>query len=88
METLIQRNFTKSLAKINDPVLSACVVKSLANVAVANSLSDIQNIKKLSGYKTAYRIKCGAYRIGIVFTGNILCFEEVAHRKDIYQRFP
>lgn len=49
---------------------------------------DLQNVKKLEGYTTYYRIRVGEYRIGIeVLEGQVIfvCF---LNRKDIYRYFP
>jgi len=54
----------------------------------ASSLQDIPKIKKLAGFKTAFRIRTGSYRIGILYENNIIYFVAFAHRKDIYKQFP
>ena len=51
-------------------------------------LSEIHNLKKLQGYQLYYRIKVGDYRIGLKFENQLLTFERVLHRKDIYNLFP
>ena len=48
----------------------------------------IVNLKKLKGFKTAYRIRIGDYRIGVFIDGDIVEFARVVHRKDIYRLFP
>jgi mRNA-degrading endonuclease RelE of RelBE toxin-antitoxin system len=53
-----------------------------------SSFAEITNIKKLQGYDNAYRIRIGDYRLGIIFDGEILIFERVLHRKEIYRYFP
>ena len=51
-------------------------------------MRDIKNFKKLKGYKNAYRIKIGDYRIGVFIENKIVEFARVVHRKDIYRVFP
>lgn len=51
-------------------------------------MSDISQIKKLTGFKTFYRIKTGSYRIGVEIANNSVIFITFDHRKDIYKRFP
>ena len=55
---------------------------------LAKRISEISNTKKLSGHKSAYRIRIGDYRIGIFITNNIVEFARIVHRKDIYDVFP
>jgi mRNA interferase RelE/StbE len=57
-------------------------------VIAANTVSDIVNIKKLSGFKYHYRIRIGNYRVGIVIKNNEVIFERFLHRKDIYKYYP
>jgi mRNA interferase RelE/StbE len=52
------------------------------------ALKDIINLKKLSGYKSAFRIRIGDYRIGVIIENDTVIFVAFAHRKDIYHRFP
>lgn len=43
---------------------------------------------KLEGYKIAYRIKLGDYRIGVFIEDETIEFVRFVHRKDIYKKFP
>jgi len=52
------------------------------------SLLHINNIKKIRGYKTYYRIRIGNYRIGLKDEGDVVVLMRVMHRKDIYRFFP
>ena len=53
-----------------------------------NTLYSINDLKKLKGYKTAYRIKMGDYRIGFIFEQNTIKLSRVLNRKEIYRYFP
>jgi len=46
------------------------------------------NLKKLKGFKTAYRIRVGDYRIGLFISNDTVEFARVVHQKDIYKVFP
>jgi mRNA interferase RelE/StbE len=88
MKTLYEKSFGRDLKKVKDKRLLKQVQKMIAQVESANSLSDLQNVKKLEGYTTYYRIRVGEYRIGIeVLEGQVIfvCF---LNRKDIYRYFP
>jgi mRNA interferase RelE/StbE len=47
-------------------------------------------IERLKGYPDKYKIRIGEYRIGITIdkTNNVIVCQRIAHRKDIYRRFP
>ncbi len=80
--------FDKQLEKISDGTLRTKVSKVVSEVMEANSLAEIKNLKKMKGFRTAYRIKVGDYRIGFIFEDNTVFFAAIANRKDIYRRFP
>lgn len=70
------------------PGISSEISKVLAQVKSADTLEEIPKLKKLTGHKTAYRIRIGEYRIGFYLENNTLVFSRVLHRKDIYKKFP
>lgn len=83
------RSFVRSLAKISNPALFRRIERIIKQVDAAASLTEIPQVKKLSGYRNYHRIKLGDYRIGIELIGkNKIRFILVAHRKDIYRFFP
>jgi len=63
----------------------AIIIEELHNVS---SLSEISNCKKLTGFKNAFRIRSGNYRIGFVVIDNKIELVRVLSRKDIYRYFP
>ena len=81
-------SFEKDLIKIGDSSVFEKTKVAIEAIKLATKLSDIQNLKKIKGHKTAYRIKIGDYRIGFYFTKNELEFCRILHRKDIYKFFP
>lgn len=80
--------FNKDLTKIDDDRVKTSVLKIIEHLELANNLSEIQNLKKLKGHKSAFRIKLGDYRIGIFIEGNVVEMARIVHRKDIYKIFP
>ena len=88
MKTEFLRKFSKDLDKIDSQQVLGVIAEVIERVEQAKSLSEIQNLKKLVGYKNAYRIRVGDYRIGIFMEGDIVEFARVVHRKDIYDVFP
>ena len=68
--------------------VKSSVIKTIELVESAKNLSEIPNLKKLKGHKSAFRIKVGDYRIGIFVEGKTVEMARVVHRKDIYKVFP
>lgn len=87
MKIEIRSSFTKASKK-----LPANIQKEIGNIIDeienAKTLRGISNCKKLTGYKTAYRIKIETYRIGFFFEKDVIELTTVLHRKDIYRYFP
>ena len=88
MQVEFLSQFNKDLNRIRFTNTKQAVQRVILKVEAAQSLSEIPNIKKLSGHKSAYRIRIGDYRIGIFIEGKTVEFARVVHRKDIYQLFP
>ncbi len=80
--------FNRDLDKINLKNVKISIEKIILRVESAETLSQIPNVKKLSGYKSAYRIRLGDYRIGVFIEGNVVIFARIVHRKEIYNVFP
>jgi len=73
---------------VNDRELAKAVYEAIGLVSEANSYNEIPNLKKLKGYKNAFRIRIGDYRIGVIIENDIVIFTAFAHRKDIYRNLP
>lgn len=56
--------FNKDLDGIKPPFVKKSILKVILQVEAAKSLADIPHCKKLSGYKSGYRIRAD-YGIGI-----------------------
>ena len=63
MKYEIRSSFVKSVNKLplNTRPQIAAIIET---IELAKSIKEITNCKKLTGHKTAYRIKFGVYRIG------------------------
>ncbi len=88
MEIRVNKTFLKELARI--PASQRKKVEQFVfNVAPAfERQEDIPNLRKLKGYKYYYRIRFGDYRAGIRIENDVLIFERLLHRKDIYKFYP
>jgi mRNA interferase RelE/StbE len=47
-------------------------------------------VQKLTGYQTYYKIRIGSYRVGLCLddAAEVIEFQRVLHRREIYRRFP
>jgi mRNA interferase RelE/StbE len=84
----IEKAFVKDFRKLKNKELARSILEVIKQVSEAASPGEIINLKKLSGYKSAFRIRIGEYRIGVTIEKNTLTFIAFAHRKEIYNRFP
>jgi len=84
----VNKVFLKELSKI--PVKERQKVEKLLFEEIENykSLSQIPNVGKLKGYSNYYKIRFGDFRVSLKFEKNILYFERILHRKDIYKFYP
>lgn len=83
------KSFEKSLNKLQDKSIFPKIEKVISILEKTNSISELPNTKKLSGFKTYYRYRLGDYRIGIeLITTTTIRIIVIAHRKDIYNIFP
>jgi len=88
MNVEFSKNFEKQIDHIRDSKLKNEIAGIVRLVIKAESLEQIPNIKKLKGFKSAYRIRSGDYRIGIIFQAGTVYFMAFANRKEIYRIFP
>lgn len=88
MRVVFLQKFDKDIDLINDDRIKQSLIDVIINVELAEKLSEINNLKKIKGDKTAYRIRVGNYRIGLFFENEIVMFARFVHRKDIYKVFP
>jgi mRNA interferase RelE/StbE len=80
--------FNQDLNKIHLKSVRNSLLKVIELTQSAETLAEIPNLKKLQGFKSAYRIRIGDYRIGIFIEGNTIQFARVLNRKEIYKYFP
>lgn len=88
MKYQIERSFQKDFNKLKNKELAKDILSAINNVKIAPNKTSIKNLKKLTGYKNAYRIRVGNHRIGVTIENNIVTFVAFDHRKEIYRSFP
>ena len=88
MKTLFLSQFEKDIDKIRMQSTKDDIADAVEQVEQADGSSSVVNLKKLKGFKTAYRIRVGDYRIGLFISDDTVEFARVVHQKDIYKVFP
>ncbi len=88
MKVEFKKSFLKELKKLRNKHLKDSIVGCITQAESAQNVSQIKNLKKLSGYDVYFRIRVGDYRIGIKIDHEIVYFVVFEHRKDIYKGFP
>ena len=81
-------SFAKDMNRIRQNNVKLAIEKLISTTEAAEKLNMIPHLKKLSGHKSAYRIKLGDYRVGIFVVSGCVEFARLLHRKDIYREFP
>ncbi len=80
--------FNNDLDTISAKSIKRSLERLIVNIESSSSIAAIPNIKKLSGFKSAFRVRIGDYRVGIFVEGDMVQFARIVHRKDIYKVFP
>lgn len=88
MQVEFLSKFSKDIDQISVKSVKINLSKLILQLEKEENLENISNIKKLSGHKSAYRIRIGNYRVGFFYENNKVIFARVIHRKDIYKVFP
>ena len=88
MKTEFLKQFDKDAKNLAVQTVRDDVIKAIKNVEEATRKNEIKGLKKLTGFKSAYRLKINDFRIGIFIESNTVEFVRVVHRKDIYKVFP
>ena len=83
------RSFSKSLDKLQDKQIKERLKTLIVSMEKAKGITELTAIKLMRGHTGFYRIRLGDYRVGFELTcNNEILLILVAHRKDIYKRFP
>ncbi|RNI39160.1 type II toxin-antitoxin system RelE/ParE family toxin [Hanamia caeni] len=88
MDVIITKQFEKDTEKELSPKMQLRLADIIEELQKVSKPSEINNIKKLKGFKSAYRIKMGDYRIGFILEDNLIKLSRIMNRKEIYRYFP
>ena len=89
MKIFYTKKFSKDLDGIvNNIKLKNRLLQLFEQIKQLDSLTELDNVRKIRGYDDYYRIRIGDYRLGVKIKGNSIEMLRLLHRKDIYKRFP
>jgi mRNA interferase RelE/StbE len=88
MQVEFLSKFSKDIDHIHQKSVKSGLSKLIRLFESEENLNNIPHLKKLSGHKSAYRVRIGDYRVGFFYENNKAVFARVIHRKDIYKVFP
>lgn len=88
MQVAFRSSFVRDLKKLKSQSIRDRVRQAIEQVESADGLAEIDNLKKLSGADSFYRIRIGDYRIGLVFEEGQVEFVRCLPRRDLYRFFP
>ncbi len=88
MNVEFKSSFVKDLKKIKEKQLQSQIRELIEKVESTENMTELENVKKLSGSDVYYRIRLGDYRVGLKIENETVCFVRFLHRKDIYRYFP
>ena len=88
MKAGFRQSFARDLKRIKDRAVLDKIKQAIERVEAAQDLNQIEGPVKLRGASGYYRLRIGAYRLGIAAHGDTFEFARCLHRRDIYRYFP
>ncbi len=88
MQVEFLSKFSKDIDGISKKSVKANLSKLIRALELEENLNNIPNLKKLSGHKSAYRVRIGDYRVGFFYESHKVILARIVHRKNIYKVFP
>ena len=89
MNVEFDKSFEKSLDRISNTNILKRIEGLIVQIEAAQTLSNLSNVKKLTGFQDYFRVRIGDYRLGFEsISRDTVRFIIIAHRKDFYKVFP
>ncbi|HZJ19399.1 MAG TPA: plasmid stabilization protein [Pricia sp.] len=88
MKVIYSKLAIKDARKIKDGKTQQQIKEVISLLKKTDSVKDISSIVKMSGHKTAYRMRIGGYRLGFYLKNNTIELARFVKRNDIYKLFP
>ncbi len=88
MQVVFLGKFSRDLDDLTDADLKSSVLEIIESLEQAPTLSQVSGVKKMSGFKNAFRIRVRDYRIGLYYENGIAELARFLHRSKIYKVWP
>ena len=88
MKILFEKQFLKDIEAVSEKRLKGQIEILISEIEKTERLNTLQNLKKMKGHKSAYRIRLGDYRLGFFYENHTVIFARLLNRKSIYKYFP
>lgn len=88
MKIIYSKLAIKDVRKIKDRKTQQLIKEAVSLLKKTDSIKDISSIVKMSGHKTAYRMRIGGYRLGFYLKKDTVELARFVKRNDIYKLFP
>ena len=87
MKVIAKPSFERDLKKLSKKI-QLQVLEVYMDLKSAENLSEILKVKKMVGYKDAYRVKIGDFKLGFFMDEDEVILARILNRRDIYKFFP
>ncbi|HZK76967.1 MAG TPA: plasmid stabilization protein [Candidatus Kapabacteria bacterium] len=88
MQVIFLGKFSRDLDDLTDADLKASAREVIRAIELAPTLSQVSGVKKMKGFKNAFRIRVRDYRIGLYYENGIAELARFLDRKKIYKVWP
>ena len=88
MKTDFTESFAKDVRRLKDQRILQQVEQAILAIETAETLAEINHLKKLQGAANCYRVRVGDYRLGFIVEENVVRLIRCLHRKEMYRYFP
>lgn len=88
MKVKFESSFARDLRRIQDRKLQERVGEAIQRFEDADTLFEIEGIRKLRDAQGAYRLRISEHRLGLLSRGDSVILVRFLDRKDIYRYFP
>ena len=88
MKVIYQECLKKDIKKIKNKKVLTSLKNLFLKLEESENLFEVPNVRKMTGYSRAYRIRQGDYRLGIYYSDNIVIVMHFDTRDNIYKIFP
>jgi mRNA interferase RelE/StbE len=88
MKIDVRKSFEKDVSLITEKKLAKQLKNVISELEACKTLSEIKNIKKLTGKGNYYRLRIGQYRLGFKLDSDTIILLRIMARKEIYKYFP